>query len=135
LAEIIHPYFYVGMARIDRQEIVNKLEEEATLPPSFFWKPEEDDHAIRIISFIAGYFSIPIEDLVGGSRVRPILTARQWSIFFVRELTSMTLNEIGTYYTNSDHATIMHSCKRIKDFISVYDRDKETYDKIKSYLE
>ena len=123
------------MARVDRQEIVNKLEKGATLPPSFFWKAEEDDPALRIISFISGYFSIPVKDLVGGSRVRAILTARQWSIFFIRELTSMTLNEIGTYYTNNDHATIMHSCRRIKDFISVYDKDKETYNKIKSYLE
>ena len=123
------------MARVDREEVLGKLYEEAKLPPSFFWNFAEDDEAVRIISFVAGFFSIPVEDLISQSRKREILRPRQWSIFFIRELTDLSLSEIGSYFTNKDHSTVLHSCKTIKNFMSIYPADRKIYKIIKNHLE
>lgn len=54
--------------------------------------------------------NIPSESLLVKSRKSEIREARQIAMYFCRELTSMSFNEIGKSF-GLDHATVIHACK------------------------
>ena len=65
-----------------------------------------------IMAQVASYFGLTLEDLRGSSRSRVLVTARQIAMYLCRELTSMSLPEIGKEF-NKDHTTVMHANKKI----------------------
>ena len=67
-----------------------------------------------IISQVAKYFYLTFDDIVGRSRTKKIALARQIAMYLVRELTSMSLNDIGLVFGGKDHTTVMHAYTRIK---------------------
>ena len=63
---------------------------------------------------VAEYFDVRISDLRGRSRQRQISFPRQIAMFLARTLIpSLSLNEIGEAFGGKDHATVVHSCKKI----------------------
>lgn len=58
---------------------------------------------------------ITFDDIVGRSRTKKIALARQIAMYLVRELTSMSLNDIGQVFGGKDHTTVMHAYTRISD--------------------
>ena len=69
----------------------------------------------RAITQVAKYFYITFDDIVGRSRTKKIALARQIAMYLVRELTSMSLNDIGQVFGGKDHTTVMHAYTRISD--------------------
>ena len=65
-----------------------------------------------IMAQTASYFGLTLEDLRGSSRSRVLVNARQIAMYLCRELTSMSLPEIGKEF-NKDHTTVMHANKKI----------------------
>ncbi|OPY74446.1 MAG: Chromosomal replication initiator protein DnaA [Syntrophorhabdus sp. PtaU1.Bin058] len=72
-----------------------------------------------IIKEVATYFSISPSDLKSKKRIKSILVPRQVAIYLSRELTDSSLVSIGEKFGGKDHATIIHSIKKIKDDIKV----------------
>ena len=68
-----------------------------------------------IITQVAKYFYLTFDDIVGRSRTKKIALARQIAMYLVRELTSMSLNDIGLVFGGKDHTTVMHAYTRIND--------------------
>ena len=64
---------------------------------------------------VADYFNIKVSDLSIKSRVKTVSLPRQIAMFLVRELTSHSLPEIGEYFGGRNHATVIHSCQKIKE--------------------
>ena len=64
---------------------------------------------------VADYFNIKVSDLSIKSRVKTVSLPRQMAMFLVRELTSHSLPEIGEYFGGRNHATVIHSCQKIKE--------------------
>lgn len=62
---------------------------------------------------VARYFQVTTKQIRGRSRRRGVALARNVAIYLSRELTSGTLKEIGRYFGNRDHTTVMHSCRKI----------------------
>ena len=62
----------------------------------------------------AKYFSLPVEDLSGGSREKDVAMARHIAIYISRELTYTSLKRIGEHFGQRDHATIINSIKVIE---------------------
>lgn len=56
----------------------------------------------------AAYFSIRLTDMKGKSRTSNTARARSVAIFIAREMTELSLKEIGRYFGNRDHTTISH---------------------------
>ncbi len=70
-----------------------------------------------IIEKIASYYGISIEEISGKSKIKNTAMARQISMYLMRKLTNLTLEEIGTVL-NKDHSTVLHAIRRIEDNIS-----------------
>ena len=69
----------------------------------------------NIASTVAESFDISPSQLKGKQRKRSILIPRQVSMSLIRELTSMSLTEIGSFFSGRDHSTVLNSIDRIKE--------------------
>lgn len=72
-----------------------------------------------IIDETARYFSIAPDDIRGQKRTKVIAMARHISIYLVRNLTNLSLNDIGTYFEDRNHATVLASVNRIEALMKV----------------
>lgn len=70
-----------------------------------------------IQSLVSNYYQIPKADLVGKSRSRPLVHARQVAMYLCRESTDETLISIGGQFGGRDHTTVLHSCRKIESLI------------------
>ncbi len=68
----------------------------------------------EIQQLVAERFGISRAELVGSSRAATPLRARQVSIFLTRELTDLSLPQIGRLYGGRDHSTVHNSLRRIE---------------------
>ena len=70
-----------------------------------------------IIRETARYFQLTEEDLRGQSRSKNTAMARQISMYLMRSLIDLTLNEIGKQYEGRNHATVLSSIRKIEDLL------------------
>jgi len=70
-----------------------------------------------IIRETAKYYSLKEEDLRGQSRAKNVAMARQVSMYLMRTLTNMTLNDIGAEFEDRNHATVLSSIRKIEDLM------------------
>ncbi|MFN2560896.1 MAG: chromosomal replication initiator protein DnaA [Jatrophihabitans sp.] len=91
--------------------------------------------AATIMAVTAEYFAISIDDLVGGSRSRVLVGARQMAMYLCRELTDLSLPKIGEKFGNRDHTTVMHAERKIRaqmaEKLTVYNQISELTSRIK----
>jgi chromosomal replication initiator protein len=66
-----------------------------------------------ITAAVADFFSIPPAQLKGKLRKREILVPRQISMFLIRELTDISLSDIGGFFDGRDHSTVLNSIERV----------------------
>ena len=62
---------------------------------------------------VAQHFDIPVDSLKAKTRVSCVVRARQVAIRLSRELTDLSLVQIGKQFGGRDHSTILHACKKI----------------------
>jgi chromosomal replication initiator protein len=67
-----------------------------------------------VISVAADYFSLSPEEIKSANRSRPLVTARQISMYLCRELTDLSLPEIGKRFGGRDHSTVIHATTKIR---------------------
>jgi chromosomal replication initiator protein len=63
---------------------------------------------------VAERFGISRAELIGSSRAATPLRARQVAIFLTRELTDLSLPQIGRLYGGRDHSTVLNSLRRVE---------------------
>jgi len=63
---------------------------------------------------VAEGFGISRAELIGSSRAATPLRARQVAIFLTRELTDLSLPQIGRLYGGRDHSTVLNSLRRLE---------------------
>ena len=62
---------------------------------------------------VAEYFKIKISDMHSKRRNRNIARPRQVAMALAKDLTQMSLPEIGEAFGNRDHTTVLHACRTI----------------------
>jgi chromosomal replication initiator protein len=77
---------------------------------------------------VAQHFDIPIDSLKAKTRVSRVVRARQVAIFLCRDLTDLSLVQIGKQFGGRDHSTILHAYKKI-------DRETESDPSLKRKLQ
>jgi chromosomal replication initiator protein len=90
----------------------------------------------RILEATSAMFDFPIDDLIGKSRRRPLVTARQIAMYVMRELTDLSYPAIAREFGGRDHTTVIHAVEKISAQMgekqTIYDQVLELIQSIKS---
>ncbi len=82
-----------------------------------------------IMTEVADYFRVGVDDLCGASRSRTLVNARQIAMYLCRELTDLSLPKIGQEFGGRDHTTVMHAERKIRQLMgerrALYDQINE----------
>src|SRR5205823_2301923 len=62
---------------------------------------------------VAEYFKIKVGDMHSKKRSRNLARPRQVAMALAKDLTQMSLPEIGEAFGNRDHTTVLHACRTI----------------------
>lgn len=101
-----------AVASLSNQPVTRALAEQ-TLQD--FFTTDVEIKPTDIIGQVAKYFHLTFEDIVGSSRTKNVVIPRQIAMYLAREMTSMSLMDIGEVFGGRDHTTVMHACTRIGD--------------------
>lgn len=77
----------------------------------------QEGKAREIIDVICSHFDLDKDKVFGQSRKRELVLARQLSMTFIREKTTLSLKEIGAMFDNRDHSTVIYAMQTIQDLI------------------
>ena len=87
---------------------------EAALKEIFDRKKNREVTAELIMQTVTEYYGLTMGDLTGASRKREITIPRQIAMYLTREMTGMSLPQIGAVFGGRDHTTVMHSCRTVE---------------------
>lgn len=62
---------------------------------------------------VADFYKIKIIDLHSKKRTRALVRPRQIAMSLAKELTSMSLPDIGASFGGRDHTTVLHACRKV----------------------
>jgi chromosomal replication initiator protein len=68
----------------------------------------------RIAQRVGGYFRVKPEQLQSRRRYRSVLVPRQVGMYLARQLTGLSLEQIGAYFGGRDHSTVLHACRKVE---------------------
>ena len=88
-----------------------------------------------IANVVCFQYDITKEDLICKSRKREIVEPRQLFHYLARKFSINSLETIGKYKGGKfNHATVMHSIIKIKDFYNTYKPFRETVKKLETII-
>ena len=76
---------------------------------------------------VAQYFNIRISDLLSKNRKSEITWPRQLAMSFAKELTTLSLPQIGDKFGGRDHTTVIHAAKRVAELVGKDAKREEDY--------
>ncbi len=89
-----------------------------------------------ILDETSDMFGFPIEDIIGASRRRPLVTARQVAMYVFREATDLSYPAIAREFGGRDHTTVIHAVDKIGKLMAerreIYDQVTELTNRIKN---
>ena len=80
-----------------------------------------------ILEATSKMFGIPIEEIIGKKRQRPLVTARQVAMYVFRELTDLSYPAIAREFGGRDHTTVIHAVEKISAQMRT---QRPTYDQV-----
>lgn len=97
----------IDMAREVLKDFLSRRSRKATIP--------------QIQKVAAADFSVPENSMVSKRRTADIAFARQVAMHIARELTGLSLNQIGARFGGRDHTTVLHACQKVERMIGADD--------------
>ncbi len=88
----------------------------------------------QIIQITADFYGFKVNDLIGTSRRKELVTARQVAIYLMREDLNLSFPTIGKEIGGRDHTTAMHAYEKIKAEVEKNGRLKQEIDYIRQRL-
>lgn len=76
----------------------------------------------KILEQVAATMGVSINNITSDKRDKNIKDARQMAMYIIREMTGMSLEEIGKSFNGKTHSTVKHSIDSVADRM---DKDKE----------
>jgi chromosomal replication initiator protein len=106
----------LAFAKLNNVELTLQSAEEALRDVIYPDKPREITPSY-IINVVCEHFNIKVEDIISKKRNAEIALPRQIAMYLCREMTDISLNEIGSFVGNRDHTTVMHGSSKIAEDI------------------
>ncbi len=88
----------------------------------------------RIMDVVSEEFGILREHIVGKSRKREVVLARQTVMHFAKLLTHQSLKSIGAYFAGRDHSTVIHALRTIEGYMDTDPQFNARVDRIERLL-
>jgi chromosomal replication initiator protein len=106
----------LALGSLLKQEVTVAMVEEVL---QTYAGPEPDQLTPeRVVTAVAEAFSVRPEMIFGRRRTQSVALPRQTAMYLLRQLTTLSLVEIGRVVGGRDHTTVMYACDRIADRIS-----------------
>jgi chromosomal replication initiator protein len=122
-------------ASLNRQPLTRELAETVLADLVASRQPRRIT-AQQILSTTADYFGFSIQELCGPSRRRPLVIARQISMYVFRDLTDFSYPAIAREFGGRDHTTVIHAVEKIaalmKERRQIYDQVTELTVRVRS---
>ena len=83
---------------------------------------------------VAHYYQMRVVDLNSKKRSRQIARPRQIAMALAKELTELSLPDIGDAFGGRDHTTVLYACRKVDELIQSDERMREDYDKLQKTL-
>lgn len=99
-------------SKFHKQEITVELTKEAL--KDLLASQNKQVSIENIQKTVANFYRINTSDLLSKKRTRNISRPRQMAMCLARELTQLSLPEIGATFGNRDHTTVLYACKTIE---------------------
>lgn len=104
-------------ASLNAVELTPALVEEIIAP--YRAHSEEKRVALRdIVDYVSSVLACSKENMLGQKRSKDIVWPRQVAMYLGRELTANSLAEIGRYFGDRDHTTVMHAYEKVSRLIA-----------------
>jgi chromosomal replication initiator protein len=85
-----------------------------------------------ILEATSKMFGIPVEEITGKKRQRPLVAARQVTMYVVRELTDLSYPAIAREFGGRDHTTVIHAVEKISAQMRT---QRPTYDQVTELMQ
>ena len=72
----------------------------------------------KIIPVVGEYFDITTNEITGLKRTKSIALARQIAMYLSKKHTQLSNSQIGSYFGNREHGTVMHATKKITNMMN-----------------
>jgi len=69
----------------------------------------------RIQQAVAESYGVPVEKMKARGRASQIAHARQVAMYLARELTHLSLAQVGEHFGGRDHTTVLHAHRKIAE--------------------
>ena len=87
----------------------------ATITGEIGEPPDDDVSPLeRIAGRVGSHFRVKLGELRGPGRHRDLLWPRQLAMYLARQLTGLSLGQVGAYFGGRDHATVLHACRKVE---------------------
>jgi len=84
-----------------------------------------------ILEITSEMFDMPIEEIIGRSRRRPLVNIRQIAMYVTRELTDLSYPAIAAEFGGRDHTTVIHAVDKITKQMS---ERRQTFDQVTALM-
>ena len=106
----------LAFAKLNNVELTLASAEEALRDVIYPDKPREITPSY-IVNVVSEHFGIKVEDIISKKRNAEIALPRQIAMYLCREMTDISLNEIGQAIGKRDHTTVMYGADKINEDI------------------
>jgi len=113
----------LAVASLTHQEITIELAEDVLSQ----YVNAEPDHLTpeRIITIVSDRFGVKTESLLGQRRTQVVALPRQVAMYLMRQLTDLSLVEIGRVFGGRDHTTVLYACEKVGSRINLEESFRE----------
>jgi chromosomal replication initiator protein len=105
--------------------------EQFGAPRDHYWRRISID---EVIEATACHFQLRPQELTGPKRAARINRARQVAMYLTRELTDLSLPQIGDAFGGRSHTTVLHGCNKIAEEMEVDSTLHQRVEQIRSSL-
>ena len=118
----------IALAKFTRKPIDRELADEAL--KDLLSAQRKQISVENIQRAVANHYKIRVADLLSKSRKVSVARPRQLAMALAKELTNLSLPEIGNLFGGRDHTTVIHACHRIEKLRQTSESLDEDYNYI-----
>ena len=105
---------YTSLPHLDRQpdqHVPNESDTPAPLPPP---TPPRPATVRNIVAEVAAFHTIAAEHILSPNRKHGIVRPRQIACYLAKDLTKLSLSQIGKRIGGRDHTTVLHTIQKVE---------------------